>query len=171
MTKEMTPKEYEEWLKQQTEKTTEKTEFKNCQNCGKPMPSGLKFCSKQCVDAFKSGIEGPKSLDVSETVEDIMRRDRKEAKEAKFKEVCPESTKVLEDIKAVPMLNEKPKNNSVFFMSGDGMIRRDGNIEVVKNLIISGLNYEKIFRIARRKFTARTFNEYYNIALDEINNP
>jgi hypothetical protein len=55
-------------------------------------------------------------------------------------------------------------------MSGDGMIRREHNIEVVKNLIKSGLSYEEIIKRARKKFRSRTIDEYYGIALDEIKN-
>lgn len=65
---------------------------------------------------------------------------------------------------------EKKENSFNFWMSGDGMIRREHNIEVVKNLIKSGLNYEEIIKRARKKFRSRTINEYYGIALDEIKN-
>jgi hypothetical protein len=51
------------------------------------------------------------------------------------------------------------------------MSRRDHNIHVFKNLIRSGLSYSQIVRIARRYFTKRVINEYYDIAFDEINNP
>ena len=60
---------------------------------------------------------------------------------------------------------------SIFWHKGEGMSRRDHNIEVIKKLIESGYSYQQIFRIARRFFTSKKFNEYYDIAIDEIKNP
>ncbi len=69
-------------------------------------------------------------------------------------------------------MTEKKQNNSdfTFFMSGDGMIRREHNIDVFKNLIKAGLSYQQIVRKARKKFRSKTIEEYYGIALDEVNN-
>lgn len=62
-------------------------------------------------------------------------------------------------------------SNSIFWLKGEGMNRRNRNIETVKDLIKSGLSYQQIFRKARKYFTFKKFDEYYEIALDEINNP
>ena len=69
--------------------------------------------------------------------------------------------------------SNKKRNNldSIFWLKGEGMNRRNLNIETVKDLIKSGLSYQQIFRKARKYFTFKKFNEYYEIALDEINNP
>jgi len=64
--------------------------------------------------------------------------------------------------------NEKKRNRFDFWMSGDGMIRREHNIDVVKEMIQSGLTYEEIIKRARKKFRSRTIDEYYSIALDEV---
>lgn len=69
--------------------------------------------------------------------------------------------------------NKKKQNNSdsVFWVKGEGMTRRYHNIGIVKQLIQSGLSYQQIVRIARRYFTTKLINQYYDIALDEIKNP
>jgi len=70
--------------------------------------------------------------------------------------------------------NEKKQNinsNSIFWVKGEGMSRRYHNIGIVKQLIRSGLSYQQIVRIARRYFTIKLINQYYDIALDEIKNP
>lgn len=64
---------------------------------------------------------------------------------------------------------ESRNDGNNFWLAGDGMIRRDHNIDRVKNLIKSGLSYNEIYRRARRYFRSKTFDEYYHIALDEIN--
>jgi hypothetical protein len=61
-------------------------------------------------------------------------------------------------------------SNSVFFLKGEGMNRRFQNIEAIKNLIKSGYSYQQIVRMSRKYFTSKTLNEYYDIALDEVNN-
>ena len=62
-------------------------------------------------------------------------------------------------------------SNSIFWLKGEGMNRRNRNIETIKDLIKSGLSYQQIFRKARKYFTFKKFDEYYEIALDEIINP
>jgi len=61
--------------------------------------------------------------------------------------------------------------NSVFWVKGEGMSRRYHNIEIMKDLINSGLSYQQIVRISRKYFTSKIIDEYYDIALDEIKNP
>ena len=47
--------------------------MKQCLNCGREIPDGLKFCSKDCAVQFK------------------------EKREEKFREACPESAKILKE--------------------------------------------------------------------------
>ena len=68
-------------------------------------------------------------------------------------------------------MDDQKNFDSIFWHKGEGMSRRDHNIEVIKNLIEAGHSYQEISRIARRFFTPRKFNEYYEIAIDEIKNP
>jgi hypothetical protein len=60
-------------------------------------------------------------------------------------------------------------NEPTFWMKGDGMIRRENNINEIKRLIESGYSYQDIIRVSRKYFSARRINEYYDIAQDEIN--
>jgi len=62
-------------------------------------------------------------------------------------------------------------SNSIFWHKGEGMDRRCHNINKIKELIQNGYSYQQIFRIARKYFTSKIFNEYYDIAFDEVNNP
>jgi hypothetical protein len=68
--------------------------------------------------------------------------------------------------------NDKPKNNSaeLFWIQGEGMSRRNHNIDIVKQCILQGDSYQQIWMKCGRYFTSRKFDEYYNFALDEINN-
>jgi hypothetical protein len=121
--------------------------YSNCQNCGKPTEGG-KFCSPECGELFFRKPEGAKPLMVKQDND--------------FKKALPLSAKILKE--------EENKNNSDFdfFMSGDGMVRREHNIDVVKDMIEAGLSYVEIILKARKKFRSRTINDYYSIALDEI---
>ena len=69
--------------------------------------------------------------------------------------------------------NERNRANSqsIFWHKGEGMDRRCHNINIIKQLIKQGLSYKQIFRQARKYFTSKIFNEYYDIAIDEIRNP
>lgn len=67
--------------------------------------------------------------------------------------------------------NNKNDSDSIFWIKGEGMTRRYHNIEIVKQLIESGLSYQEIVRIALRYFTPKLINQYYDIALDEIKHP
>ncbi|HKZ93547.1 MAG TPA: DUF2116 family Zn-ribbon domain-containing protein [Candidatus Bathyarchaeia archaeon] len=68
--------------------------------------------------------------------------------------------------------DNKPKNNSteLFWIQGEGMSRRNHNIDIVKKCILQGDTYQQIWMKCGRYFTSRKFDEYYNFALDEINN-
>ena len=70
------------------------------------------------------------------------------------------------------MSNDKPKNNSaeLFWIQGEGMSRRNHNINIVKQCILQGDTYQQIWMKCGRYFTSKKFDEYYNFALDEINN-
>lgn len=61
-------------------------------------------------------------------------------------------------------------DKNVFWSKGDGMVRRNHNIDIIKNLMISGKNYPEIVRSARRFLTTNKIDEYYEIAQDEVNN-
>jgi len=68
--------------------------------------------------------------------------------------------------------NDKPKNNSteLFWVQGEGMSRRNHNIDIVKQCILHGDTYQQIWMKSGRYFTSKKFDEYYNFALDEIKN-
>ena len=94
----------------------------------------------------------------------------KECKYAYDKE--PKGAKPLE----VNEIIQESKNNrdnyaGAFWIKGEGMNRRFHNIEIMEGLIKSGLTYQEIVRSARKNFTAKIIDEYYEIALDEVNNP
>jgi radical SAM protein with 4Fe4S-binding SPASM domain len=65
----------------------------------------------------------------------------------------------------------KDNENNVFWHKGEGMTRRSHNINEIKKLIESGFNYQQIWNIAGEFFTSKKFDEYYNFALNKINNP
>lgn len=68
------------------------------------------------------------------------------------------------------MSNDKSKNNSteLFWIQGEGMSRRNHNIEIIKQLIMKGETYQQIWMKCGRYFTSKKFDEYYNFALNEI---
>ena len=69
-------------------------------------------------------------------------------------------------------MQKRNNPNFIFwFNKGDGMLRRSHNINMVKRMIQFGLNYQEIIRKLRKYFKSKTINEYYDIALDEVNNP
>lgn len=63
----------------------------------------------------------------------------------------------------------KPNNKTrVFWLKGDGAVKREANIDLVKELILEGLTYPDILRFAIKSFRSRTISEYYDIASEEI---
>jgi hypothetical protein len=68
--------------------------------------------------------------------------------------------------------SNKPKSNSaeLFWIQGEGMSRRNHNISIIKQCILQGDIYQQIWMKCGRYFTSKKFDEYYNFALDEINN-
>jgi hypothetical protein len=70
--------------------------------------------------------------------------------------------------KTVVVVNNNGNNEPVFWMKGDGSIRREHNIREEKRLIESGFSEQDIIRIARLNFSSKIANEYYEIALDLI---
>lgn len=66
---------------------------------------------------------------------------------------------------------EQINPNFIFWQKGEGMNRRHYNIEMIKDLIKSGLSYQRIVEIAEDYFTRKKINEYYDIAMRKINNP
>jgi len=146
---------------------------KYCKNCNKELPKGLDahFCSAKCIREYRFKKEHPDKVmndglgrtfvkaeyksEVEESATEYMKRRKVEKKAGKKTE------------------QKQVKNNGldkpVFWMKGDGMIRREHNIDEVKRLILSGLSYQDIIRISRKHFQSSTINEYYEIAFDEIN--
>lgn len=56
----------------------------------------------------------------------------------------------------------------VFWLTGDGAVRREHNIDLMKDLILEGVSFAEISRLAIKKFRSKTISEYYDIASEEI---
>lgn len=147
---------------------------KFCKECGKPIRDDLTFCSAKCIHEYRYKQEHPEdtltnalgetiiksSVEVEESATEYMRRRQKEKKSGKTKQTEVKNNE-----------NNKVRNDLDFqiLLSGDGMQRRDHNIDVIKNYALSGLSFNEIWKRVRRKLTSRKLEEYYNIVLDEIN--
>lgn len=144
---------------------------KYCKECGKPISNNLTFCSAKCIREFKfkeknpdktmNRYDGSKFIDNNESEEsatDYMKRREAEKKSGKKTE--------QKQVK-----NNEVKNDLDFqiLLTGDGMKRRDHNIDVIKNYALIGLSFNEIWKRVRRKLTSGRLEEYYNIVLDEIN--
>ena len=64
--------------------------------------------------------------------------------------------------------NKMTQQKIVFITKGAGEKKRSHNIEAIKQLILKGFNYQQIWQTARKYITPKTFNEYYQIAFEEV---
>lgn len=60
------------------------------------------------------------------------------------------------------------KEEPQFVIIGSGERKRSMNISIVKQLIKKGLTFDDIWKLACHYITARTFNEYYVIAFEQL---
>jgi hypothetical protein len=124
-----------------------------CQNpeCSKEIPDNLNYCNEQCL-----------------------RRHIAIKKEAKFKEACPESAKILDETEKEVKSKEasakelqKSKNNGnnkVGLRFGSGGERREANILAIKKAIISGIPDKTIIEEGELWFSREKLQMYINIA-------
>lgn len=74
---------------------------------------------------------------------------------------------IKKQAKEVPQ-TQNQANSNPFWTKGEGSINRDHNISEVKRMILSSMSYGEIRKKAMRYFTSKKFNEYFEIASDEI---
>lgn len=134
--------------------------MKQCKNCGKPIRNNLAFCSSACIREYRNKKESKSDSEMN------MESDTPFTDYAKKN--SPKKEPEKQEQKQVK--NNEFGDNPDFqiLLSGDGMNRRDHNIDVIKNYVIAGLGFNDIWRRVRRKLTSRRLEEYYNIVLDEI---
>jgi predicted nucleic acid-binding Zn ribbon protein len=111
-----------------------------CHNpeCGKPIPKDKKYCGTECL---KRHLEIKKQAKKRNQTEKQTHKSNQSQEKA---EITP------------------------FWIKGEGSRCRNHNIAMVKQMISEGISYQDIRRKACRFFTFRKFDEYYEIASDEI---